>query len=116
MAEDISSLEVFNNPVNSREHKEEEASEIKSPSAIDLVGSLLGLNTTTKEKSKRDFPLCMVLPGFCHEFNADISKILQDKAKKFSEISSNFNKCFKDVSEEAICTNEPTIGNFNYKN
>ena len=54
----------------------------------------------------------MILPGVCHEFKEDtMSKIFQKEAKKFSEITFNFNKCLKDVSIEAIYTNEPTIGN-----
>ena len=49
--------------------------------------------------------------GVGHKFKEAISKIFQEEAKKFSEISSNFkNKYFEDVSIEAIYTNEPIFG------
>ena len=56
-------------------HREEKAPEISPLSTTDKVGSLIDTTTTKKEKSNRDFSLCMVLPGECYEFKKDISKI-----------------------------------------
>ena len=92
-------------------HREEKAPEISPLSTTDKVGSLIDTTTTNKEKSNRDFSLCMVLPGECYEFKKDISKIFQDEFNKFSSISTQFGKCFKDISINAIYSNEPTIGN-----
>ena len=50
MAEKIFSQEVSNDLMDSKEHREEEAPEIKSLSTTDKVGSLIGANTTIKEK------------------------------------------------------------------
>ena len=103
--------EVTNHLMDTEKHREEAAPQISPLSMTDKVGSLIDTTTTNKEKSNRDFSLCMVLPGECYEFKKDISKIFQDEFNKFSSISTQFGKCFKDISINAIYSNEPTIGN-----
>ena len=111
LAEKIFSQEITNHLMDAETHREEKAPEISPLSTTDKVGSLIDTTTTNKEKSNRDFSLCMVLPGECYEFKKDISKIFQDEFNKFSSISAQFGKCFKDISINAIYSNEPTIGN-----